>query len=70
MIESERRGFSPTDIISYVFCCSNMGVERVMKEIKLSCCKCHFEFVTIVANRKQDTHPSLLISLTSLSHPQ
>ena len=70
MIESERRGFSPTDIISYVFCCSNMGVPRVMKEIKLSCCKCHFEFLTTVANMKQDTHPSLLISLPSLSHPQ
>ena len=79
MIESERRGFSPidivsyifcliSDIISYVFCCSNTGVARVMKEIKLSCCKCHFEFFTTVANRKQDTNPSLLISLPSLSH--
>ena len=45
-----------------------MGVAWVMKEIKLSCCKCHFEFFTTVANMKQDTRPSLLISLPSLSH--
>ena len=47
MTESERRGFSPTDAregFFTVFCFPNMGVVRVMKEMKLLCCKCHFEF--------------------------
>ena len=46
-----------------VFCFSNMGVVRVMKEMKLSCCKCHFEFfLPRWQTMKKDTHPSLLIS--------
>ena len=48
MKESERRGFSPTDaregFLKLFFCFLNMGVVRVMKEMKLSYCKCHFEF--------------------------
>ena len=46
-----------------VFCFSNMGVVREMKEMKLSCCKCHFEFfLSQWQMMKKDTHPSLLIS--------
>ena len=59
MTESERRGFSPTDTrqgFFIVFCFWNMGVVMVMKEIKLSCCKCHFHFFTTVANDKEG-HP-------------
>ena len=48
-----------------VFCFSSMGVVRVMKEMKLSCCKCHFEFFFLPQWQmmKKDTYPqSLLIS--------
>ena len=36
MTESERRGFSPSDIRKGFHCFSNMGVAGVMKEVKLS----------------------------------
>ena len=49
--------------VFYFFCFSNMGVLRVMKEMKLSCCKCHFEFfLPQWQMMKKYTHPSLLIS--------
>ena len=66
MTESERQSFSPTDIREGVYCFSNMGVAGVIKEMKLSCSKCHFEFFTTVANDEA----SLLISLPPLSHPE
>ena len=65
MTESERRGFSPTDAREgyLFFCFSNMGVLRLMKEMKLSCCKCHFEFfLPQWQMMKKDTYPSLFIS--------
>ena len=46
MTESERRSFSPTDIRKGFYYFSNMGVAGVMKEVKLSCSKCHFRFFT------------------------
>ena len=52
MTESERQSFSPTDIKKGFYCFSNMGVAGVMKEVKLSCSKCHFRFFTTVANDK------------------
>ena len=60
MTESERRGFSPTDRrerFLLFFCFSNMGVVRVMKEMKLSCCKCHFEFFTTVVYDEEGHSP-------------
>ena len=68
MTESERRGFSPTDAregFLLFFCFSNMGVVRVMKEMKLSCCKCLFEFFTTVANDEKE-HPP--VPFDSLFH--
>ena len=55
---TQKRGFF------IVLCFSNMGVVRMMKEMKLSCCKCHFEFFFLPQWQmmKKDTHPSLLIS--------
>ena len=34
-----------------------MGVVRVMKEMKLSCCKCHFEFFTTVVYDEEGHSP-------------
>ena len=44
-----------------------MGVARVMKEMKLSCFKCHFEsFFTTVANDKAG-HQPVPFDITSFS---
>ena len=73
MTESERRGFSPTDtregFFFIVFCFSNMGVVRVMKEMKLSCCKCHFEFFfTTVANDEEGHLPAVPFDILFHTH--
>ena len=55
---TQERGF-----FFIVFCFANMGVVRMMKEMKLSCCKCHFEFfLPQWQMMKKYTHPFLLIS--------
>ena len=41
----------------------------MMKEMKLSCSKCHFEFFATVANDKAGHLPVRLISVPFLSHP-
>ena len=73
MTESERRGFSPTDrrerfLLFFGF--SNMGVVRVMKEMKLSCCKCHFEFFffTTVANDEEGHLPAVPFDILFHTH--
>ena len=72
MTESERRGFSPTDRrerFLLFFCFSNMGVVRVMKEMKLSCCKCHFEFFfTTVANDEEGHQPAVPFDILFHTH--
>ena len=70
MTESERRGFSPTDRrdgFLLFFCFSNMGVVRVMKEMKLSCCKCHFEFFTTVVY-DEEVHPPVPFDILFHTH--
>ena len=42
----------------------------VMKEMKLSCSKCHFEFFTTLANDKAGHLSVRLISVPFLSHPR
>ena len=68
--ESERRGFSPTDKREGFYCFvffSNVGVARGMKEMKLSCCKCHFDFFTTVAN-DEEGHPPVPFDILFHTH--
>ena len=44
-----------------------MGVVRVMKEMKLSCCKCLFEFFTTVAN-DEEGHPPVPFDILFHTH--
>ena len=50
------------------FCFSNMGVLRVMKEMKLSCCKCHFEFFFTTVANDEEGHPPIPFDILFHTH--
>ena len=45
-----------------------MGVLRVMKEMKLSCCKCHFEFFFTTVANDEEGHPPIPFDILFHTH--